>query len=52
MNGHGEREIRPFILDVPQQEVDDLAARLAATRWPDVRSAIGPRECRWATSER
>jgi microsomal epoxide hydrolase len=28
------REIRPFRLDVPQDQLDDLARRLAATRWP------------------
>jgi len=28
-------EIRPFHAEIPQQEVDDLRRRLAATRWPD-----------------
>jgi Epoxide hydrolase N terminus len=28
-------EIEPFIVDVPQATLDDLAARLARTRWPD-----------------
>lgn len=27
--------VTPFTLDVPQQELDDLAARLERTRWPD-----------------
>lgn len=27
--------IRPFILDVPQQELDDLKARIDLTRWPE-----------------
>jgi len=27
--------ITPFRVDVPQAELDDLSARLAATRWPD-----------------
>lgn len=27
--------IEPFVIDVPQSALDDLAARLAATRWPD-----------------
>lgn len=27
--------IRPFILDVPQAELDDLAARIDLTRWPE-----------------
>src|SRR4051794_8914396 len=28
-------EIRPFRIDVPQADLDDLHRRLAATRWPD-----------------
>lgn len=28
-------EIRPFHVDVPQEELDDLRQRAAATRWPD-----------------
>ncbi|GII81404.1 microsomal epoxide hydrolase [Sphaerisporangium rufum] len=35
MSGIDQAAMRPFILDVPQRELDDLAARLAATRWPD-----------------
>jgi hypothetical protein len=27
-------EIRPFHIDVPQQEVDELRRRIDATRWP------------------
>ncbi|MEV8350900.1 epoxide hydrolase family protein [Streptomyces niveus] len=27
--------IEPFVIDVPQADLDDLATRLAATRWPD-----------------
>src|SRR5262245_48251906 len=27
-------EIRPFHVDVPQKELDDLRHRIAATRWP------------------
>lgn len=27
-------EIRPFRIDVPQEQLDDLRARLAAARWP------------------
>ncbi len=30
-----DTEIRPFRIDIPQAELDDLHARLAATRWPD-----------------
>ena len=28
-------EIRPFHAEIPQDEIDDLRRRLAATRWPD-----------------
>jgi pimeloyl-ACP methyl ester carboxylesterase len=28
-------EIRPFQVDVPEEELDDLRRRLQATRWPD-----------------
>jgi pimeloyl-ACP methyl ester carboxylesterase len=28
-------EIRPFRVGIPQQELDDLRRRIAATRWPD-----------------
>jgi pimeloyl-ACP methyl ester carboxylesterase len=31
--------IRPFRSNVPQSELDDLRARLAATRWPDKETA-------------
>ena len=27
--------IRPFTVNVPQEEIDDLRRRIAATRWPD-----------------
>ena len=27
--------VRPFRVDVPQADLDDLRRRLAATRWPD-----------------
>ncbi|MFZ5745049.1 MAG: epoxide hydrolase family protein [Pseudomonadota bacterium] len=27
--------MRPFILDIPQQELDDLKARIDLTRWPE-----------------
>lgn len=26
---------QPFHIDIPQADLDDLAARLALTRWPD-----------------
>ena len=31
----GDTEIRPFRVDVPQADLDDLRDRLARTRWPD-----------------
>jgi Epoxide hydrolase N terminus len=33
--GRSDAEIRPFRIDVPQADLDDLADRLARTRWPD-----------------
>src|ERR1700683_3985506 len=33
--------ITPFRIDVPQADLDDLATRLAATRWPDEVSGAG-----------
>jgi pimeloyl-ACP methyl ester carboxylesterase len=27
--------IRPFVIDVPQEDLDDLRRRIAATRWPE-----------------
>ncbi|GAA3515883.1 microsomal epoxide hydrolase [Streptosporangium album] len=35
MSERAETAVRPFILDIPQADLDDLADRLAATRWPD-----------------
>jgi pimeloyl-ACP methyl ester carboxylesterase len=37
-----ETEIRPFRIDVPQADVDDLRDRLARTRWsPDSLAGVG-----------
>ncbi|MFI6905754.1 epoxide hydrolase family protein [Nonomuraea sp. NPDC050394] len=33
--------IRPFRIEIPQARLDDLAARLAATRWPDELPGVG-----------
>jgi epoxide hydrolase len=30
-----DTEIRPYRIDVPQADLDDLRERLARTRWPD-----------------
>jgi pimeloyl-ACP methyl ester carboxylesterase len=35
------QEITPFRIDIPQADLDDLAARLAATRWPDEVAGAG-----------
>jgi pimeloyl-ACP methyl ester carboxylesterase len=32
--GQGSNEIRPFQVDYPEEKVDDLRRRIAATRWP------------------
>ncbi|GAB2681378.1 epoxide hydrolase family protein [Thalassiella azotivora] len=34
-------ELRPFRIDVPQDDVDDLRRRLAATRWPGELPGVG-----------
>jgi pimeloyl-ACP methyl ester carboxylesterase len=34
-------QITPFRIDVPQGDLDDLAARLAATRWPGELAGAG-----------
>ncbi|MBG0826659.1 epoxide hydrolase [Planomonospora sp. ID67723] len=34
-------EIRPFRIDIPQAQLDDLSARLANTRWPDELPGVG-----------
>ncbi|WP_431908755.1 epoxide hydrolase family protein [Amycolatopsis thermoflava] len=34
-------EIRPFHLDVPQSQLDDLHARIDLTRWPDELPGVG-----------
>jgi hypothetical protein len=39
-------EVRPFRIDVPEEELVDLRRRIAATRWPDKRS--GPHSYRFA----
>jgi pimeloyl-ACP methyl ester carboxylesterase len=34
-------EIEPFRIDIPQRDLDDLAARLSAIRWPDEVTGAG-----------
>ncbi|RSM64213.1 epoxide hydrolase [Actinoplanes sp. ATCC 53533] len=38
---NNEVDIRPFTIDVPQAQLDDLNARLANTRWPDALPDVG-----------
>ena len=28
-------DIRPFTIDVPEEQLDDLRRRITATKWPD-----------------
>jgi hypothetical protein len=39
--GSHETGIRPFRIDIPQADLDDLRARLARTRWPDQLPGVG-----------
>jgi hypothetical protein len=34
-------DITPFHIDIPQARLDELDARLAATRWPDELPDVG-----------
>ena len=44
-------QIEPFRIDIPQRDLDDLAARLSAIRWPDELTGPAPTTaCRWAWS--
>jgi pimeloyl-ACP methyl ester carboxylesterase len=36
-----EPQLRPFRIDVPQADLDDLRSRLAATRWPSELPGVG-----------
>jgi hypothetical protein len=36
-----DTDIRPFRIDIPQADLDDLQERLARTRWPDELSGVG-----------
>jgi hypothetical protein len=38
---HADTAIRPFRIDIPQAELDDLNERLAHTRWPGEPAGIG-----------
>lgn len=34
-------DVQPFRIDIPQRDLDDLASRLSATRWPDELNGAG-----------
>jgi len=36
-----DESIKPFTIDVPQADIDDLRERLAKTRWPDALPDVG-----------
>ncbi len=38
---HEDTDIRPFRIDVPQADLDDLHRRLADTRWPEELPGVG-----------
>jgi hypothetical protein len=40
-NDYPDNEIRPFRIDIPQEDLDDLKERLVRTRWPDEISGVG-----------
>ena len=41
MTDRPDHEIRPFRIDIPQADLDDLADRLARTRWPSEMPSVG-----------
>jgi epoxide hydrolase-like protein len=41
-NSGSATAIRPFTIDVPESELADLRARLAATRWPEKETVEAP----------
>ena len=41
INDYPDNEIRPFRIDIPQEDLDDLKERLGRTRWPDEISGVG-----------
>lgn len=40
-DGHSGAEIRPFRVEIPQADLDDLRERLARTRWPEELPGVG-----------
>ena len=40
-SGHQSTEIKPFRINVPQADLDELRDRLTRTRWPDALAGVG-----------
>ncbi|SDW57637.1 Pimeloyl-ACP methyl ester carboxylesterase [Saccharopolyspora shandongensis] len=36
-----QHDVRPFRIEIPQEQLDDLRSRLAGTRWPDELPGVG-----------
>jgi epoxide hydrolase len=36
-----DTDVQPFLIDIPQADVDDLRTRLTRTRWPDQLAGVG-----------
>jgi hypothetical protein len=43
-------EIRPFSVEVPEEDLVDLRKRIAATRWPERTRALHPGSARGVSS--
>jgi epoxide hydrolase len=41
MTDRSDQEIRPFRIEIPQTDLDDLDDRLGRTRWPDELAGVG-----------
>ena len=37
----GDTAIRPFTIETPEADLDDLSARIAATQWPEEGDSLG-----------
>ena len=48
----GATAIRPFRVEIPQAEVDELRRRIAATRWPEKETVDADRRARRLRSSR
>ena len=41
MTDHSDQEIRPFRIEIPRADLDELSDRLGHTRWPDELPGVG-----------